>query len=713
MSRLGSGNYRVGLHVCLFCLATLFATPTYGQNATNKVRLSVPEDWSHHHLIFSTAPLTEGSEISQEPRYWHQYHQRNVAKRDRGISKDSMDERQGDEDRDKSRGGRIERNEDKANNTPALSLHRDWSMDMGSGAAVGERTYPAKFSFDISSANCGTAAMPDFVVFNTGLVSSTSQAGIIAYDNLYSGCGGTVPSVYWAYNLGNGAVPNSVVLSADGLQVGFVQNNIGFGGVLRLLKWKPNDGTVTSPSTPTTTVDPSLYRACTAPCSLLIDISGGANYPATFSAPFYDYSADVVYVADDGGYVYKITGAFRGTPAMAVLANTGSTDHLTGPVQDSVSGNLFLGGRDSGKLFAISPAGIVTASAQIGTAAAHGVGDAPIVDSSAGKVYAFVAQDMGSGAGVFQFPTNFAPNATGTEAILGVANTSVSGAFSGAFDDTYYTSSSAASPTGYLYSCGYSGAAPALFRVAINSGVMGAVQQGPLLGTSSSCSPVTEILNGTTDWIYLSVQGAGSSFACSSGGCALSFIVTQWKPNTSYGVNSEFLDSNFNVQIEENFPGGSSGSSMPTWATAQYSETADSANLWLNQGPLANLTTPWQASHAYAAFGSIVDSNGFIQVVLSAGTSNGSPPFWSDAPNSSTIDGSVTWVAVGPTPGYALSSVSGTSAIIIDNTVASGTPAGASQIYYSPLGNQTCAGNGTTGSGTGGCAVQASQAGLQ
>jgi hypothetical protein len=57
-----------------------------------------------------------------------------------------------------------------------------------------------------------------------------------------------------------------------------------------------------------------------------------------------------------------------------------------------------------------------------------------------------------------------------------------------------------------------------------------------------------------------------------------------------------------------------------------------------------------------------------------------------------------------------LSSASGSGGIIIDNVSAE---TGASQIYFTPLGNGTCVGNGTTGNGTGGCAVQASQAGLQ
>ena len=53
-----------------------------------------------------------------------------------------------------------------------------------------------------------------------------------------------------------------------------------------------------------------------------------------------------------------------------------------------------------------------------------------------------------------------------------------------------------------------------------------------------------------------------------------------------------------------------------------------------------------------------------------------------------------------------IAAAGGTSGIAIDN---SGTGTGQSQIYYSTLANQTCNGNGTTGSGTGRCAVQTSQ----
>ena len=78
--------------------------------------------------------------------------------------------------------------------------------------------------FDISTANCGAAPQPDFVVFNTSVNGTSTQASVVACENLYSGCGGNVPSTYWAYNTG-GSVVTSVALSLDGSQVAFVQSS--------------------------------------------------------------------------------------------------------------------------------------------------------------------------------------------------------------------------------------------------------------------------------------------------------------------------------------------------------------------------------------------------------------------------------------------------------------------------------------------------------
>ena len=126
---------------------------------------------------------------------------------------------------------------------------------MGStSATVGNEMFPAKFSFS-NTANCASATNPDYVVFNTGLEGSASQASIIAFDNLYGSglCTGTVPTVYWSYNASRAHITTSVVLSndANGSQLAFI-NTPGSGAAsLDILKWKAGQGTsATTPVTP-------------------------------------------------------------------------------------------------------------------------------------------------------------------------------------------------------------------------------------------------------------------------------------------------------------------------------------------------------------------------------------------------------------------------------------------------------------------------------
>ena len=114
-------------------------------------------------------------------------------------------------------------------------------------------------------------------------------------------------------------------------------------------------------------------------------------------------------------------------------------------------------------------------------------------------------------------------------------------------------------------------------------------------------------------------------------------------------------------------------------------------------------------NHPYSRKGAeILDGNNNIELVTTTGTSGASITF-NLTVGGTTTDGTVTWTNVGPPPTAALAVTGGTSGIIVDNTVATGTEAGASQVYFSILGSQTC----TTSGGTGGCAVQASQSALK
>jgi len=292
----------------------------------NALALPLITDFSHKHVVFSQpSTLQQSFSIRQDVRYWQQLYRHQAA-----LTFSS--------DPSAMRGtGRI---------------GRDWSESMGSGASVGAGNYPAKYSFSDSVANCAGTSQPDYTVYNTGLSGSATQASIVAYDNLYSGCTGTVPSVYWAYNT-NGNILTSIALSFDGTQVAFVQTLAGHARLV-LLKWAASTTeSVSSPGTPAV-VSLSSYRTCTAPCvtGITLTDSVGTINDDTTSSLFYVYNNDSAYVGDSAGWLHRFSGLFKGTPAEVrtggwpVHVNPSTSKSLSVGVNDFSSGNTFVG--DSG-----------------------------------------------------------------------------------------------------------------------------------------------------------------------------------------------------------------------------------------------------------------------------------------------------------------------------------------------------------------------------
>lgn len=675
-----------------------------GGQASNINEPGIPTDWSHRHLIFSRpATAARAAIIERSARYWQQWARRNVVRT-------------------------LEPRVLGADGSPVINLSgsnegtdgADWSEFLGNNASVGPGNYPAKWGFKSSVASCTS----DYVVFNTGLAGSSSQATVVAFNNLYSGCGGTVPSVTWAYNTG-GQVLTSPVISKDGTQVAFVQTAGGFGTLI-LLKFAAS--TTQSVGAPRTlaAVSNALYRNCTAPCMTQIFLRDGSGTQTddTTSSVFPDYDGDVIWVGGARGWLHKLTGVFIGTPA-EVRAG-GFPAHLSGnslssPVFDYASKQVFVGDY-GGFMYRVSATGVATATAQID----HGAGlvAAPIVDSTAGKVYAFSSNDNSTNctgsvpcAGVYLFPTNFASGATGTEAAVGASNVAPPNPnplFEGDFDSTYQASSNA---TGNLYVCGNTGGPPILYQIPINAGVMGTVVAGPALSNATTgCSPVSDISNpnatgGINEWIFASVQGSSISSSCTSGGCMTNFVVQPWLPATAYKVGQEILDNHFQIQVA--WVAGTSRSAAqgpPTWNTVIGSGTPDNTAHWVNQGPQSASHAAWQASHAYALGDEVIDTRNNIQAVITAGTSRAAGhPGWNANVFAITNDNTVQWRNVGAVATAGLAAAGGTSGVIMDNTVPNGTLAGASQIYYSTQSNQNC----KTSGGSGGCAVQASQSALK
>jgi hypothetical protein len=686
----------------------------------SEAALPAISDWSQHHLIFSKPATAEQARVlEREPRYQQQLRRQlqvrlpeaeNGALVPEVMSRELM-----------SRVG-VSRH---IRNHGAGGL---WSENMGSGATVGAVNYPAKAQFRTSMVSCAN----DFVVYGTGLTGATgAQASIVAFSNLYSGCGGTVPSAYWAYNTNSGMVTTSPVISSDFNQVAFTQADGSGNGNLVLLKWAPSDGTVGSPhSLPRTRS--TAYFTCTAPCmtSFVLRDSGGMLHPDSNSSVFYDYSADTAYVGDDGGWLHKFTPVFdRADPievrtgGWPVQVNPGSPTALTSPVYDSSSGNVFVADV-GGFLYRVSSGVVVTVSGQLDFSAAEGgagIVQGPIVDSTSELVYVFSSSDgsaaclgLADCAAVYQFDVSFGGSSTGSKVTVG--NSTLSGSapnpmYIGAFDSTYESSVNA---TGNLYVCGNTGGVPSMYQVAITAGVFGAVQTGPALSSAPTpCSPVTDVSNPNvtgvaTEWIFASAEAGGLSSGCSGEGCIFNFKNNPWLASTVYTVGQEILDNHFQIQAVS--VGGLSNGTPPSWATTAGQVTTDGPVSWVDQGVQSALTPgAWVHGHSYINGNKIFDSNNNIQVVTIGGLSGGSKPTFNPAVGGITHDGGVTWTNVGVSANAALAAFGGTSGIIIDNIVGSGIEAGASQVYFSTLIDQTC----TTSGGTGGCAVQASQSALK
>jgi hypothetical protein len=547
----------------------------HGTNSGHPARVSVPYDWSHRHVVFSKpGTLQQAARLQQDPRYWHQLLRRNAAGRLGAVSTA------------RELGLRDAAHSMKPH--PASPLGRDWAVSLGTGASTGSANfpqYPAKFTFDISP---DSITCTDFIAYPTSVagVTGTSEASpgqpsIIAFENLYSGPGGTGPcntgndgpTVAWAYNTNasgdtTGVVNGSPVTSGDGTKIAFVESNPG-GSVLHLLQFIEFDGLdnngVLVVVTPTNLLTAgNNWNACPPGQSCMISLALSAS-TATNAAPFYNFAFDELFIGDDSGVLHKFTGVFNGTPTEVttgwpITVHAGAA--LTPAVQDSNTNNLFVGD-SSGLLSFVMDTGSTTGTCAIGAPPCLGsvtvhatdgsapINDPPTLDPTTGKVFVFVGDSgannaiTGVGRGAYVVQSN--------EDLTGVLRLS-QGRFgaplhTGAFDNAYFNSSPGAT-SGFMWVCGKGATDVAtLRRVAFNtdgtikSGGAAVRTLGSRAGAVGQCSPVTEIFNPNigagTDLIFLSVDSGdlarigppapnppGNATNCVGTGCVLSFDIT-------------------------------------------------------------------------------------------------------------------------------------------------------------------------------------------
>ena len=560
----------------------------------------------------------------------------------------------------------------------------------------------------------------------------------------------TVPSVYWAYDTAEGTIQSSPVFSLDGTQLAFVQADASGDADLVLLKWASSASeSVGSPGS-LSAVGHSSYFGCSAPCMDTFPLRHGVgNDTDTNSSIFYDYSSDTGYVGDDKGVLHRFHPVFKGTPAEVtagawpVQVNPTNITPLASPTFDSGTGNVFVTD-EGGFLYSVTSAGVVTTSGQLDFSLVNdggpGIVEGPVVNSTLGYVYVFAPSDGTNGCGgvgdafaaVYEFVVGFAGSTTGEEGTVGCSTSNVSGnppnpLYIGAFDSTYVNSEFG---QGHLYVCGNTGGPPILYQLTADENSVDSATTGASLATTTTpCSPVTDVLNPNalnpvnptgppdpTEWIYASVATGGLTSGCGNG-CIFNFVNTQRQPSTQYAIGQEILDIEQHIEVAE--VGGTTSAQSTQLAggcSAAGTVRIDGSVAWLCQSSTTYgppVLSPWAPSHHYTTGAEIIDANKNIELVTSTTGVNpksGASVTFATQPGAPTVDGQITWTNVGAEASSALAASGGASGLIIDNfIVGTGAQAGASQIYFTTLSDQTCA----TSGGSGGCAVQASQSALQ
>jgi hypothetical protein len=532
----------------------------------------VPDDWSHHHLVFSN-PGTEEDAVKNgsfeqwlttvnDPRHTMQQIKRSggaAALEGTDASAASV-----------LRAGPISTAPGpNGNKKQKVTLKKDWSVGMGTGTHGTAGVFPAKFGFFPNTASCS-----DYVVFPTS-IGASGIASILAENNLYSGCptGLGIPTRYWAVNLTVGAnyraVTTSPVLSIDGSEVAIMATINGSAYLVVLLMPNADSAGVTSIACNTTTNVNANGAQTTSPqawCGAFGDAHADTN-----SSPYYDYTTNVLYVGDASGVLHKFQNVFHSihgggtqTTAPSEVTTTGwpvtvSTGNvLRSPVYDGTSTLVFVAantttGVDSGYLYSVTTTGASSQTVvQSGEIARHtGISDAPTVDSTSGKVYVFTANDSDSQstsycgtqngndacAAVWQLGTAFTAGTRGNESTMGIAAQAGQAPtmFEGSFDNTFYSGTGA---TGNLYVCGYAvtGTVPSqtvaslnLYQIPVSTWPNAATNIKAVTSAAATCSPMTEVYSNSTDWIFFSVTASGNLTGGTnncSGACVYSYNVT-------------------------------------------------------------------------------------------------------------------------------------------------------------------------------------------
>lgn len=724
-----NANFRasqwVMFSLTLFALGA-FAIATDGQYSPSvfvgSVQINgVPDDWTHHHLIFSNPGTEEEAiqsghyeqwqKIVNEPRYVIQQLKKNLpvhgpaaadaAYRERLISETAgvpaprnVEPLFGLVPNDRRLMPPIGR---PINRSP---IQKDWSMTSGGTGGLAAGHYPAKYQFASTSAE----SCADYVVFPTGIQGSATQATLIAYDNIYKppSCSGTVPSILLSINTG-GLANTSPVLSLDGTQVAFIQTTPDTSVTGSITKNKTaftlSSGTLTSSdvglgisgtgipagdtiaTVTSSTAGTLTTRATTSESGETLTISssltelvllkiGGGGGTAVSSPVSPTAVTNASYRSCTGPCYTTLTLDNNPTdtnsaPFYVYPGTGGSPDTIyvgddDGNVHEFT--NVFLTG---------TPAEVTTnwpVTASTETVAGPAL-DSPIYDSMSGYIF------VGDASGYLH---QFAPPSTTAATVYTSGRL---GYNTGGLVDPPIVDNTSGASLVYQF-VGYSDDTgdkrPSYINVFTTSGtdsIVGGTQFGtgiyfPNGSTYTRPAGTGTVMHaGAFDNVYFTGTGnTGNIYACSDGilyQIPVASIVTATTNGTSDGTVNVYST-----------PTSAADTCSPV--TEFYNSTSSTDYLFISV-----------AADAVASGGSTCTGACVLNYI---------------APTSATTKTG--------TPTAGLAAAGGTSGIIIDNSAAGG----GSEIYFTVLGSQSCngvSGTGSTGNGTGSCAVQATQSLLQ
>jgi hypothetical protein len=510
--------------VCLILILLCAAELLLAQES-REGHVGVPLDWSTRHILFTNGASPEvAAKAARDPRSWINWNQR---------SSYLFPKARGPEQRPRPM---------------PLPLRKqnkiDWAMSLGPTGGMPIAESPAKYSFNTSGTYSCTN---DFVVYTIAAAPSTTQANIVAFNNLYTGTGSSScpngpqtppttdykqPTFMWSYEVGTAASYLSPTLSLDGTKVAFVENSTP--PIFDVLTWAAGQGTDATHPVKPGTGGSSVVRLNYANSGL----SGCStnNKPNSNSSPYIDYTNDVAYIGADNGKLYRITGVFKGTPTVQYCATVKADAQLTSPVYDQVSNQVFVS--DGFTVYWFTPeASGFTAGGSIavaGNASADPIVLSPIVDSTNGFVYVFSATNVGNTNAIVS-QMNLALTSQVTAAIGPDATAANEFILDGDFDNAYFTTGPKAG-AGTLYGCGTqasSSTKPSLYALSFSS-PNGLMNSTPAMSDNrninggsnpvGTCSPLLDFFDGTSDRIFVSTGNFNATTGAN--------LVTEWNVNT-------------------------------------------------------------------------------------------------------------------------------------------------------------------------------------